>query len=246
MRNKTTIKDVAKSAGVCHKTVSNYLNKTANVKEETAEMIKRAISELNYIPNLYARGLRTGKTKTIALIESFIQNPVNQSVIKGLQEELYKVKYFLNIISIEKIVPIDEIIKLPNLLSYDGIILGAVSRDLVMYFNSLKVPFISLARHDDIPENIFKIQIDLNKAGGMVAEYLIKNNHRKIGFFMNKSELEIKDFNYLRKGFSDRLRQENLKMCFEYKTPLEIGEIDKVFKRDKDYIIKSITIKASC
>jgi len=240
MRNKTTIKDIAKNAGVCHKTVSNYLNKTANVKKETAERIKNAIVELNYIPNLHARGLRTGKTKVIAYIESFLNNPSTINVVKGVQEELYKEGYFLNIISIDKNVPVDEIAQLYNIFVFDGIILGAVSRELVMFLNNLQLPFITLAQYKNIPENIFKLRLDHFIAGEIVAEYLIDNNHKRFGFFINKGEVEINDFEYLERGFSDRLNKGNFKINFKYLAPLGIEEIEKVLEKDKHHIKDSI------
>ena len=63
-----TIFDVAKRAGVSKSTVSRVLNHPDSVKEKTRTAIERAIRELNYSPSYFAQGIRTGKTKTIAML----------------------------------------------------------------------------------------------------------------------------------------------------------------------------------
>lgn len=62
-----TIHDVARLAGVSIKTVSNVVNKYPHVRPETRGRVLRAIEELGYLPNLSARGLRSGRTGVIRL-----------------------------------------------------------------------------------------------------------------------------------------------------------------------------------
>ena len=55
-----TLLDVAISAGVSVKTVSNVVNGVGAVAEPTRERVQRVIDDLGYRPNLAARQLRTG------------------------------------------------------------------------------------------------------------------------------------------------------------------------------------------
>jgi DNA-binding LacI/PurR family transcriptional regulator len=71
----STIADVARRAGVTTATVSNVLTGRVVVREETRERVLKAIAELEYRPNLLARGLAQGKTMTLALIVPTISNP---------------------------------------------------------------------------------------------------------------------------------------------------------------------------
>ena len=64
---RATVKDVATLAGVSPKTVSNVINGVVFVRPETRERVERALTELDYVPNLSARGLRNGRTGSIAL-----------------------------------------------------------------------------------------------------------------------------------------------------------------------------------
>lgn len=67
--------DVAKLAGVGKMTVSRFLSGSANVSEETAERVQRAIRMLNYQPNELARSLRAVHSRTIALILPYLYDP---------------------------------------------------------------------------------------------------------------------------------------------------------------------------
>jgi DNA-binding LacI/PurR family transcriptional regulator len=64
---RATVRDVAARAGVSPKTVSNVINGVVFVRPETRERVEAAVEELDYVPNLSARGLRNGRTGAIAL-----------------------------------------------------------------------------------------------------------------------------------------------------------------------------------
>lgn len=68
----TTIKDIARVAGVSVTTVSRALNGYSDVNEKTRQKIAAVARELNYSPNTLARGLVMQKSKTIGLLVSGI------------------------------------------------------------------------------------------------------------------------------------------------------------------------------
>ena len=61
------LRDVADRAGVSVKTVSNVVNGYEHVRPETRRRVQAALDELDYRPNLVARGLRRGRSGLIAL-----------------------------------------------------------------------------------------------------------------------------------------------------------------------------------
>lgn len=61
------MRDVARRAGVSPKTVSNVVNGTFPVSPKTRDRVEEALTALDYVPNLSARGLRNGRTGVIAL-----------------------------------------------------------------------------------------------------------------------------------------------------------------------------------
>ncbi|MCU1547417.1 MAG: LacI family transcriptional regulator, partial [Arthrobacter sp.] len=72
---RATVKDVAARAGVSPKTVSNVVNGLIPVSERTRLRVEQALAELDYIPNLSARGLRNGRSGVIALALPDLRTP---------------------------------------------------------------------------------------------------------------------------------------------------------------------------
>lgn len=70
-----TMRDVAKHAGVAPRTVSNVVNDYAYVSAEMRTKVQAALEELNYRPNLMARGLRRGRTGIVTLLLPLLTTP---------------------------------------------------------------------------------------------------------------------------------------------------------------------------
>jgi DNA-binding LacI/PurR family transcriptional regulator len=76
MRQRPTIIDVARVAGVSKTTVSRVLGREESlVREETRQRVLDAVQQLGYERNVVASSLRTDRTQTIALIIPDIANP---------------------------------------------------------------------------------------------------------------------------------------------------------------------------
>lgn len=65
---KTTIFDVAKSAGVSIKTVSRVVNNEPNVRQSTRDRVNAAIEKLKYRPDHSARNLASHRSHLIGLV----------------------------------------------------------------------------------------------------------------------------------------------------------------------------------
>jgi LacI family transcriptional regulator len=76
-KRNVTMTDVARHAGVSQTTVSFVLNSngTPNIPDETRQRVLAAIEELGYEPDARAQALRSGSTKTIALVIPDLRNP---------------------------------------------------------------------------------------------------------------------------------------------------------------------------
>jgi LacI family transcriptional regulator len=80
----TTIRDVARLAGVAPITVSRVINNKGYFTEETRERVNVAVQKLGYMPNSLARSLRSRKTHMLALILTDITNPFWTTVARGV------------------------------------------------------------------------------------------------------------------------------------------------------------------
>ncbi|WPP43411.1 LacI family DNA-binding transcriptional regulator [Paenibacillus hunanensis] len=84
----TTIKDVAKYAGVSVATVSRVINATGYVHEDTRRKVEDAVKELNYTPNEVARSLYKRKSRLIGLLLPDITNPYFPQLARGVEDRM--------------------------------------------------------------------------------------------------------------------------------------------------------------
>ncbi|HOU14825.1 MAG TPA: LacI family DNA-binding transcriptional regulator [Anaerolineae bacterium] len=82
----TTIREVAKRAGVAPITVSRVINNSGYVNEKTRARVEAAIADLGYVPNVLARSLRSRRTGTLGLILTDISNPFWTTVARGVED----------------------------------------------------------------------------------------------------------------------------------------------------------------
>lgn len=71
----STIRDVARAAGVSTASVSFTLNGTKKVSEDLRQRVLQAVEEVGYEPNSLAQGLKKGRTNLLGLIVPDITNP---------------------------------------------------------------------------------------------------------------------------------------------------------------------------
>lgn len=87
----TTLKDVAQRVGVSVQTVSNVVNGRAVVQPKTRDRILRALEELNYHPNLVARGLRRRRSQTLGFLvvdpsPRYLSDPFHSEIVTGIAD----------------------------------------------------------------------------------------------------------------------------------------------------------------
>lgn len=171
-----TINDVAKLAGVSRGTVSNVIN-NVKVRKKSYIAVKKAIDELGYVPNQYARALKTNKTNTIALILPTIWNPFFSELTFHVEKEARKMGYKLLLCNSNDDYKIElTYISMAKENKVDGIISITYS-DIEAYISS-KIPIVSLERYfgEDTPF----ITSDNISGGRMAAEKLAEAGCKKI------------------------------------------------------------------
>lgn len=97
-----TIEEVAARAGVSRSTVSRVLGGGERVSPAALEAVRRAIAELNYVPNRAARSLASRHTFAIALVvpedtTRFFGDPFFASIVSGINARLAPSEYLLNL-----------------------------------------------------------------------------------------------------------------------------------------------------
>ena len=78
------LKDIARDLGVSVVTVSKVLRGNADIGEETRKRVLKRMKELNYQPNMMARGLASGRTYTVGLVVPDLVHPFFAEFAKSL------------------------------------------------------------------------------------------------------------------------------------------------------------------
>lgn len=78
------LKDIARDLGVSVVTVSKVLRGNADIGEETRRRVLKRMKELNYQPNMMARGLASGRTYTVGLVVPDLVHPFFAEFAKSL------------------------------------------------------------------------------------------------------------------------------------------------------------------
>ena len=109
---KAKIKDIAEITGYSITTVSRVMNGKADqyrISKSTQKIVKDTAEKLNYIPNYFAANLRSGKSKTIALILPLLSNPFFASIASEINLRLYKHGYMTILIDCDENSDIENI-----------------------------------------------------------------------------------------------------------------------------------------
>lgn len=207
----TSIKDVAKETGVSIATVSNALNNSRYVREETKKRINEIAKRLNYTPNIIARGLKTKSTNTVAIIVPDIANQFFAQVIRGA-EEVAKLRKYNVLLTCTYYDVLEEKTSVEILKKQfiDGIIFisGDNSFNYIKELDDNNFPIVVADRELENMK-IPSVLVDNFYAMEKVVNYLYDLGHRKIGYISyiyNNQTTIRKRF----EGYCDGLKENKL------------------------------------
>lgn len=87
-----TMKDIAKKTGLGLATISKYLN-GGQVKPQNKKLIDDAVRKLHFVPNEFARSLKTKQSRTIGVVIPELSNAFITSIITTMEDLLRKHDY---------------------------------------------------------------------------------------------------------------------------------------------------------
>lgn len=177
--------DVASLAGVSRATVSAYINRKRYVSEELSERIEKAIRDLRYVPDPYARALKEQDPKTIGLIIPVLSRFFTP-LMQAINEAAHRSRYgFLLCSSEEDAEREREVLQILVAKRISGILIAPCStqnRDLVRAIQQDGTPVVQVNRRLEGLETDVVIS-DNYKAAYRATEHLIQRGRRKIVFF---------------------------------------------------------------
>ncbi|GAP13136.1 transcriptional regulator [Longilinea arvoryzae] len=206
----TSIRDVAKLAGVSTATVSHILNGTRFVTDETRKKVMDAIDELDYYPSKVAQGLARNKSQTIGIVFSDIANPHFTQIFKGIEKFFSDQGYDLILANTSENPRTQETV-LASMLArgVDGLIMApsAQPSERLRNLKERGLPIVLVDRGDseiDLP----LVGVNNPLAAYQAACHLIGDGHNRIGLILGLKNISTTGERLA--GFSQAYAENNI------------------------------------
>lgn len=218
MNKKITIQDIAKTANVSKSTVSRVLNGNTPVNEGKRKAVLEAIEQLDFQPNIFARGLAGGRSMTVGIVTQNIGSSFYDQITQGITSRLSGSEYTPIIVDGQWSGELEEN-AIQTLLGrqVDGLILvgGTTSTEFLKQAQNQK-PLVICARQ--VPELIdYCIYVDNYQGAYQVTKYLINAGHTEIAHITGI-----------------KAHEDSIKRCEGYKQAL----IDSGIEPNEDLIVE--------
>jgi LacI family transcriptional regulator len=175
--------EVAERAGVSTATVSRFLN-GRHVKAAAHGRIRQAIEELNYQPNLAARELAGGKSRTIGVIVSNVENPFFFDIYRTLEDDARHRGY--------EVVMANTDYRAEQLAASVRLMIGRRVAGLAAIVSELEPAVLDELCAARVPTVFFdvgkprpgvtKVRVDYSAGMKKAVTYLHSLGHRRLGF----------------------------------------------------------------
>lgn len=218
----TTIKDVAKEAGVSVSIVSKAFNNYPDVNEKTKQRIFEIADQMGYTPNVVAKNLSSKKQMTIGLISSGVLNNSEKdnnafNIFKGVYTAVSASQFELSIYLIDS-----QRQKQKSYAKYcrerniGGALLQGIRIDDPYYMELINtnIPCVVL---DIIPETtnglVGSVSIDNVRASKEIAMYLLERNHTNISIVAGTKNTYVNSERI--KGVQEAFKERSLELNLE-------------------------------
>ncbi len=207
---KVRLIDIANKTGYSVNTVSHALKDKADISETTKKYISGVAKEMGYIANVSASSLRSGKSRSIAIVVGDISNPHFSIMIKEMESKLRLFGYNAIIMNTDE----DEEIEYNAIVSaiaknVDGIIICPAQKGLdnIKFLEKSGIPFILIGRRFKDYKTDYVICDDEN-GGYCAADYLFKLGHKNLLFINAPLNISSADERY--QGVQRLFKEKNI------------------------------------
>lgn len=172
---RVTLADIARQCGVSVNTVSHALKDKPDISEATKEKIRETAAQMGYIQNASASYLRSGVSKSIAIILGDISNPHFSIMVKEMEVIARKKGYTSFVLNTEEDEELEwEAIVAAISKNVDGIIICPVqkSEENIKFLMNSHMPFTLIGRRFEHLNTNYVVCDDIN-SGYIAAEYIL-------------------------------------------------------------------------
>jgi LacI family transcriptional regulator, galactose operon repressor len=176
------LKDIARDLDVSLITVSKALRGARDISEKTRQRVLERMAELNYRPNMLARGLASGKSNIVGLVVPDLLHPFFAEFAKSLNGVLRRNNYGLILASSEEDPAIEQQeIRTVLARGVDALLIASCQNSLRGFYGveDQPTPFILIDRNFPHLRANF-VGTDDYRAGLLATEHLLMGGRRRI------------------------------------------------------------------
>ncbi len=192
-KKKITLKDIAAHTGLSVNTVSRVLNKKPYYTKEVEDKVTQACRELGYIADRNASGLRSGSTRTIAIVFDDLVNPFYSFTTDILSRIFEENGYNTIIFSNNARSPYVDNDLIRSVLSRkpDGILsFLEPAEDTVGFIRESGIPFVIFGR-DGTPYGMRGVDADEEFGGRLAGEHLLSRGYRNLAYIGSWHDVKV-------------------------------------------------------
>jgi len=205
-----TIKDIARTAGVSHTTVSRALRGSPAISDETTARIRQLAQEMGYTPSAVAQSLLSRRTQTIGVVITTIADPFTVQIVGGVEEVAQAAGYSV-FLSTSHNNPEQEleVVETFHRRRVDAIIVisSRVGSVYSSRLDQIQVPIV-LVNNNEEGDYLYSVAVDDISAAQAAVEHLIALGHRRIGYI--EANNRPKSNRRRLTGYQAALRQANI------------------------------------
>ena len=184
---RVTMQDIARQTGYSVNTVSHALRNKDDIARETRERIQRVAREMGYMGNQIASSLRSGRTRTLAVILGNMSNPFYGIMADTIQDAAAARDYSLLFMCSRDRPDLEEqMVEAAVARRVDGILLFPTNESLrtVERLKSMGIPFVLMSRA--LGEGIAdSVVCDEPQGAYLAVNHLIQSGRRKLAYLSN-------------------------------------------------------------
>lgn len=188
----TTIRDIARLAGVSVSTASLALNGDERVRPATRQRILAAAEELEYYPSHTARSLSSGRTWSLHLLNPLGNAGLSSSFftrfVHGVHRIVHRHDYTLALTVLDDEAAVSrEVEKLMRERRADGVILMNLSEEECLLEKLLQSGFPHVLLGHSLRAGVTSVDSDNQAAAGDATRHLLRSSRKSI-LFLNAPE----------------------------------------------------------
>lgn len=191
-RKKVTLKDIALKTGLSINTISRALKDKEDISISTRKMIQQVVKDMGYVGNTLAGSLRSGFTRTIAVIIGDVVNPHFGIMVKEIDKAARKHNYTIIVINTDDDNELEErAIYTAIGKNVDGIIICPAQHntDNIHFIQRSGIPFVLIGRRFEEEPDLDYVICDDVQGGYLATKYLLDCGHRRILFLNGPSRI---------------------------------------------------------